>query len=85
MNAPWLVDEGMEKTAPPGIWLGLRYFTPGPFVISAGVGMPVTRDTIKQTLRSPPISRLAGRPRLPPQHREIAKKCEREYGARRAE
>ena len=50
----WLVDEGLEKTAPPGMGFALRYFSPGPFDMSAGVGMPVGRDTLERALNSAP-------------------------------
>jgi hypothetical protein len=50
----WLVDEGLEKTLPPGHAIATRFYAPGPFVMTAGVGVPVGGNSIKRALESAP-------------------------------
>jgi hypothetical protein len=50
----WLVDEGLEQTLPVGAGFATRYFAPGPFIMTAGVGMPVARDGVARAIESVP-------------------------------
>ncbi len=50
----WLVDEGLEASLPDGMGFATRYFAPGPFIMTAGVGLPVARDTLGRAIDSAP-------------------------------
>jgi hypothetical protein len=50
----WLVDEGLEISLPSGTAFATRYYSPGRFVMTAGVGMPVDRDLVNGAIESVP-------------------------------
>jgi hypothetical protein len=50
----WLVDEGLEKSLPDGSAFATRYFTPERFSMTAGVGMPVDSDLLRDAIESVP-------------------------------
>ncbi len=50
----WLVDEGLEASLPDGAALATRYFAPGPFVMTAGVGLPIDRGALALAIESTP-------------------------------
>ncbi len=50
----WLVDEGLEQSLPVGVGFATRYFAPGPFIMTAGVGLPVARDALERAIGSAP-------------------------------
>lgn len=50
----WLVDEGLEQTLPSGAAFATRLFAPGPFVMTAGVGVPLARKTLERVIESSP-------------------------------
>ncbi len=52
----WLVDEGLESTAPVGLTIATRVFSPEDFHMAAGVFVPLDRALM--------MSALARRPRL---------------------
>jgi hypothetical protein len=47
----WLVDEGLETSLPVGSLHATRYFTPESFAMTAGVGMPVDPDLVRDALK----------------------------------
>jgi hypothetical protein len=58
----WLVDEGLEATQPQGAAFACRFYTPGPFIMTAGVGMPIDGaglgrviSSLPQLVRKPPV------------------------------
>ena len=53
----WLVDIGMEATMPEGAWFATRYYSPGPFIMTAGFYVPV--DRLKVTIAIQSTSQLA--------------------------
>lgn len=55
----WLVDEGMESTAPVGLTMATRVFAPEDFHLSAGVFVPLNRSLLLNALlRRPRLARL---------------------------
>jgi hypothetical protein len=48
----WLVDEGLEMSLPDGTVYATRYYTPDSFSMTAGVGMPVDLDLLRDALES---------------------------------
>lgn len=50
----WLVDEGLEKSLPNGDTFATRLYAPDRFVMTAGIGMPVDRDLLKDAVTSTP-------------------------------
>jgi hypothetical protein len=60
----WLVDENMEATMPVGVAFAGRFFTPGPFVMNAGVGVPLTQEALRRVLFSLPKVMRKPRPEL---------------------
>ncbi len=50
----WLVDEGLEKSLPVGAAFATRYYAPEPFVMTAGVGVPVGRVALVRAIESTP-------------------------------
>lgn len=50
----WLVDEGLETCLKRGMAFATRYYTPGPFSMTAGVGMPVDADLLEDALEEVP-------------------------------
>ncbi|MGD1037789.1 MAG: hypothetical protein ABR878_11465 [Roseiarcus sp.] len=50
----WLVDEGLEISLPDGAAFATRYFAPGPFVMTAGVGVPIGREALTRAIESAP-------------------------------
>jgi hypothetical protein len=50
----WMVDEGLEASLCPGAAYATRYFAPGNFVMTAGVGMPVHRGLLNSAVESAP-------------------------------
>jgi len=50
----WLVDEGLEQTLPSGASFATRIFSPRPFVMTAGVGVPLSRKTLRRVIESKP-------------------------------
>jgi hypothetical protein len=50
----WLVDIGMESTMPEGAWFATRYYSPGPFIMTAGFHVPVDRLKISIAIESTP-------------------------------
>jgi hypothetical protein len=64
----WLVDEGLEISLPAGATYATRYYSPGHFVMTAGVGMPVDRglvfgaaESVPQLLRKPAVEAIDDR------------------------
>jgi hypothetical protein len=56
----WLIDEGLEQTLPSGAAFATRLFAPGPFVMTAGVGVPLARKTLARVISySPALLRKA--------------------------
>jgi len=54
----WLVDEGLEASMPDGATFATRYCAPGPFIMTAGAGVPVGRGAIERAVESaPPLTR----------------------------
>jgi hypothetical protein len=50
----WLVDEGLEVSLPAGTVYATRYCAPVPFVMTAGVGMPVDSELLMSAIESAP-------------------------------
>jgi hypothetical protein len=50
----WLVDEGLEASLPDGAALATRYYAPGPFVMTAGVCVPIARGALARAIESAP-------------------------------
>jgi hypothetical protein len=50
----WLVDLGLEATLPEGIGFATRYFAPGPFVMTAGIGFPVGPGELERAIYAVP-------------------------------
>jgi hypothetical protein len=50
----WLVDEGHETWFEEGLMLTARYCTPGPFSMTAGVGIPADIDFLEEALDAVP-------------------------------
>jgi hypothetical protein len=50
----WLVDEGLEISLPVGTAFATRYYAPGHFVMTAGVGMPVNLSLLIGVVESVP-------------------------------
>jgi hypothetical protein len=50
----WLMDEGLEASLPEGIALATRYFTTEPFVMTAGVALPIFREAVSAAFASAP-------------------------------
>ncbi|MDR3570976.1 MAG: hypothetical protein P4L81_02125, partial [Candidatus Pacebacteria bacterium] len=50
----WLIDEGLEKSLPVGAAFATRYFAPEPFIMTAGVGVPVDRVALTRAIESAP-------------------------------
>lgn len=50
----WLMDEGLEMSMPDGEALATRYYTVGPFAMTAGVCLPVGRDALEWAIESTP-------------------------------
>jgi hypothetical protein len=50
----WIVDQGLEQSLPVGAAYATRYFAPEPFVMAAGVGVPVDRAALTQAILSAP-------------------------------
>jgi len=50
----WLVDKGLERSLPDGCLFATRYYTPGRFSMTAGVGMPVDLDLLARAVTSTP-------------------------------
>lgn len=46
----WLVDLGFETWMEPGMLVATRYYTPGPFSMTAGVAVPIDSQLIAQTV-----------------------------------
>jgi hypothetical protein len=51
----WLVDEGMEQSAPNGYSMATRVFSPQDFHMTAGVAIPLTRPLLASALASTPV------------------------------
>ena len=52
----WLVDEGLEASLPDGAAFATRYYAPGPFVMTAGVVVPIDHGALMRTIASVPRS-----------------------------
>ncbi|MFZ1964786.1 MAG: hypothetical protein WAU78_15205 [Roseiarcus sp.] len=50
----WLVDEGLEVSMPDGAAFATRYYASEPFVMTAGVALPVDRDALERAIESAP-------------------------------
>jgi len=50
----WLVDEGLESSAPDGFLLATRLFTPDSFSMTAGVFVPVTSALLRDVIAAVP-------------------------------
>ena len=50
----WLVDEGLESSLPDGVVYATRIYATNPFVMAAGIGMPVDPDLLKDAITSMP-------------------------------
>jgi hypothetical protein len=50
----WLVDEGLEMSLPDGTAFATRYYAPEPFIMTAGVALPVDRDALERAIESAP-------------------------------
>jgi hypothetical protein len=50
----WLVDEGLEKSLPDGSTFATRVYAPDRFVMTAGIGMPVSFDLVNDAVSSTP-------------------------------
>lgn len=50
----WLVDVGLESSLPSGAAFATRYYAPGPFVMTAGLGIPVGRDELDRVVEATP-------------------------------
>jgi hypothetical protein len=50
----WLVDEGLEASLPDGTAFATRYYAPGPFVMTAGVVVPIARGALTRAIESAP-------------------------------
>jgi hypothetical protein len=50
----WLVDEGLEISLPDGTAFATRYYAPGPFIMTAGVGLPIDRGAFARAIESAP-------------------------------
>jgi len=50
----WLVDEGQETWFEEGLVLAGRYYTPGPFSMTAGLGIPLDIDFLEDALAAAP-------------------------------
>lgn len=48
----WLVDEGLEMSLPAGAAFATRYYAPDPFVMTAGVNVPIDLDLLSSALES---------------------------------
>jgi hypothetical protein len=51
----WLLDEGMEKTAPLGFAMATRVYAPEEFFMTAGVFVPLDGDLLAAALASRPL------------------------------
>jgi len=50
----WLVDEGLEASLPDGSAFATRYFAPEPFIMTAGVALPIDRGALTRAIESAP-------------------------------
>ena len=50
----WLMDEGLEISLPPGASIATRYYTPGRFVMAAGVIMPFNVELLAEVIAAVP-------------------------------
>jgi hypothetical protein len=50
----WLVDEGLEASLPDGAAFATRYYAPGPFVMTAGVVVPIDHGALMRAIASAP-------------------------------
>jgi hypothetical protein len=55
----WLVDEAMEKEAPPGVEMAARLLKPEDFAMTARIIVPVTPDLMEKVFVSAPALRSA--------------------------
>jgi len=56
----WLMDEGLEASLPEGAALATRYFTTEPFVMTAGVALPMSlRSALAVFAAAPQLGRKA--------------------------
>lgn len=51
----WLVDQGLEATAPPGIQLATRVYSPDDFHMAAGVFVPLEGALLRGALERRPL------------------------------
>ena len=57
----WLVDEAMEKSAPPGVEMAARLLQPESFAMTARIIVPVTPDLMEEVFtRAPALRRTQG-------------------------
>ena len=50
----WLMDEGLELSMPDNSALATRYYTIGPFIMTAGVCLPIGREALEWAIESTP-------------------------------
>jgi hypothetical protein len=50
----WLVDEGLEMSLPNGAAFATRYYAPDPFLMTAGVTVPIDLNLLSSALESAP-------------------------------
>jgi len=53
-EAFWLLDEGLEMTAPPGYVMATRVYAPEDFFMAAGIFVPLDLDLLKAAMASRP-------------------------------
>lgn len=51
----WLVDEGLEWSAPEGLGLAARVIKPETFLMTSGVTFPVSREDVEEVLEICPV------------------------------
>jgi hypothetical protein len=50
----WLVDEGLETSMPDGAAFATRYYVTEPFIMTAGVCLPIDRSALASAIESAP-------------------------------